>query len=88
MKLWRTPFDQTEKATTPAKVLIDKDRCKGCSYCVEFCPRGALIMSDELNPKGYTLAAVADESKCLGCGLCDILCPEFAIHLEIIFNES
>jgi 2-oxoglutarate ferredoxin oxidoreductase subunit delta len=88
MKLWRTPFDQAEKATKPTKVLIDKDRCKGCSYCVEFCPRSALIMSEELNPKGYTLAAVADESKCLGCGLCDILCPEFAIHLELDSNES
>ena len=88
MKLWRTPFDQTEKATRPVKVLIDKEICKGCGYCVEFCPRGALVMSDELSPKGYTLAAVADESKCLGCGLCDILCPEFAIHVISNYNES
>lgn len=82
MKLWRTPFDQAEKATQPPQVVIDKERCKGCGYCVEFCPRGALEMTTELNPKGYTLAAVADRDKCLGCGLCDILCPEFAIHLE------
>ena len=88
MKLWRTPFDQAEKVITPLKVVIDKERCKGCSYCVEFCPRGALEMSTELNPKGYTLAAVADASKCLGCGLCDILCPEFAIHIESNDNQS
>jgi len=88
MKLWRTPFDQVEKATKPAKVLIDKDRCKGCGYCVEFCPRAVLEMSEELNPKGYTLAIVADESKCLGCGLCEMLCPEFAIYLELSDNES
>ncbi len=88
MKLWRTPFDQADKATRPTKVLIDKERCKGCGFCVEFCPRGAVEMSDELNPKGYTLAAVADESKCLGCSLCDILCPEFAVHLESNDNES
>jgi len=88
MKLWRTPFDQTEKVITPPKVIIDKDRCKGCGYCVEFCPRGTLEMSDELNLKGYTLAAVADESKCLGCGLCDILCPEFAIHVILNDNQS
>ena len=88
MKLWRTPFDQAEKAIRPAKVLIDKERCKGCGYCVEFCPREALVMSDELSSKGYTLAAVADESKCLGCGLCDILCPEFAIHVVSNYNES
>ena len=48
----------------------------------------SLEMSDELNPKGYTLAVVSDESRCLNCGLCDILCPEFAIHLESNDNES
>jgi 2-oxoglutarate ferredoxin oxidoreductase subunit delta len=88
MKLWRTPFDHAEKATTPGKVLINKDRCKGCAFCVEFCPRGALEMSDELSPKGYTLAVVADESKCLACGLCDVLCPEFAIHLISTDHQS
>ena len=45
-------------------------------------------MSEELNPKGYTLAIVVDESKCLGCGLCEMLCPEFAIYLELSDNES
>jgi 2-oxoglutarate ferredoxin oxidoreductase subunit delta len=82
MKLWRTPFDQAEKATKPGRVFIDGERCKGCGYCAEFCPRDALRMSEELNAKGYTLAAVADESRCLGCSLCEIMCPEFAIHVE------
>ena len=88
MKLWRTPFDQAEKATRPPKVLIDKERCKGCGYCVEFCPRGTLEMSKEGTPEGYTLDAVTDQSKCLGCGLCEILCPEFAVHLEPDDQES
>jgi 2-oxoglutarate ferredoxin oxidoreductase subunit delta len=83
MKMWRTPFDQAEKAVKPTTVVIDKERCKGCSFCVDFCPRGALEMSEELSSKGYTLAAVADESKCMGCGLCEVLCPEFAIHVYI-----
>lgn len=82
MKMWRTPFDQAEKAVKPGKVVIDKERCKGCGFCVDFCPREALQMTDELSPKGYTLAAVADETKCMSCGLCEILCPEFAIHVE------
>ena len=86
--MWRTPFDLAEKAIKPPKVVIDKERCKGCGYCVEFCPKEALRTSEELSPKGYTLVEVADESKCLGCGLCEVLCPEFAIHLEIAGNES
>jgi len=88
MKLWRTPFDQAEKTIAPPRVLIDRERCKGCGYCAEFCPRGALEMSDETNLKGYTLAAVADASVCLGCGLCDILCPEFAVRLVFDERES
>lgn len=81
-KLWRKPFDHEQKATKPGKVTIDRERCKGCGYCVEFCPRDALVMSEELGPKGYTLAKVADTNKCLGCGLCEIICPEFAIRME------
>jgi len=82
MKLWRKPFDSAEKATRPARVLINLDRCKGCGYCVEFCPRGCLVMSDKLSPKGYFAAEVADGDKCLGCGLCEIICPEFGVHLS------
>jgi 2-oxoglutarate ferredoxin oxidoreductase subunit delta len=80
MKLWRKPFDQAEKAAKPSKVVIDKNRCKGCSYCVEFCPREALLMSQEMNAKGYLFPEVV-EGKCLGCGLCEIICPDFGIHV-------
>ena len=86
--MWRKPFDQAEKATKPGKVVIDGEWCKGCGYCVEFCPREVLAMSKELNPKGYYLVEVADESKCPGCGLCEILCPEFAIKLLSSNDEN
>ena len=87
-KLWRKPFDHEEKATKPGKVLIDRERCKGCGFCVEFCPKEALKMSEELGPKGYTIAKVTDKSKCLGCGLCEIICPEFAIKMESGDNDK
>ena len=80
-KLWRKPFDAEKKATVPGKVIINKERCKGCAYCTEYCPTGALKMGDELGPKGYLLARVEDESKCLNCGLCEIICPDYAIHV-------
>ena len=82
MKLWRKPFDYTEKTIMPAQVCIDKERCKGCGFCVNFCPREVIKMSSELSPKGYNFAVVDDESKCLSCGFCDIVCPEFAIKLS------
>ncbi len=81
MKLWRKPFDQEEKATRPSRVIINKNMCKGCGYCVEFCPTGALAMSQETNNKGYLLPEVVDNSKCLGCGLCEAICPDFGIKV-------
>jgi 2-oxoglutarate ferredoxin oxidoreductase subunit delta len=86
-KMWRKPFDAEENKFKSPQIFINKDRCKGCGYCTEFCPRDALVMSREINEKGYTSAAIADESKCLGCGLCEIMCPEFAIKLARINNE-
>ena len=82
MRLWRKPFDYIEKATILAKIYIDTERCKGCGYCVEFCPREVLVMTSELNPKGYTLVAVDDESKCLACCFCEVICPEFGIKVS------
>jgi 2-oxoglutarate ferredoxin oxidoreductase subunit delta len=82
MKLWRKPFDYLEEAPTACHVYIDEERCKGCSYCVEFCPREVLNMSNKLNPKGYLLPVIDDETKCLACGYCEVVCPEFAIRLS------
>ena len=81
MKLWRKPFDQEEKAAKPSRVIINKDRCKGCEYCVAFCPTEALAMSQETNAKGYLLPRAADAKKCVGCGLCETICPDFAIFV-------
>jgi 2-oxoglutarate ferredoxin oxidoreductase subunit delta len=88
MKLWRKPFDQEEKAARPSRVSINKDRCKGCEYCVEFCPTGALAMSQEMNAKGYLLPELVDKDKCLGCGLCEAICPDFGIEVVLEGNEQ
>jgi 2-oxoglutarate ferredoxin oxidoreductase subunit delta len=81
MKLWRKPLDVTEKPAARNQVVIDKNRCKGCGYCVDFCPREVLKMSTNINPKGYTLPAIVDEDKCLNCGYCEKICPEFAVKI-------
>ncbi|MBN2561909.1 MAG: 4Fe-4S binding protein [Phycisphaerae bacterium] len=61
------------------RVTIIRDRCKGCGYCVEFCPMKALKMSREFNDKGYHFPEVADSQACTGCDLCGMFCPDFAI---------
>lgn len=79
--LWRKPFDSEDKASTPGEVHVESAQCKGCGYCVEFCPRKVLVMGDVINSKGYTYAQVAAGKDCLCCGLCEIICPEFAIKV-------
>jgi 2-oxoglutarate ferredoxin oxidoreductase subunit delta len=82
MKLWRKSFDAAQVATKPARISIYEQRCKGCGYCVEYCPRGVLKMGTELSARGYYLAVVDDDSKCLACGFCEIVCPEFAVQVS------
>ena len=60
-------------------VELNEERCKGCTYCVKYCPTGALEMSDRLNHKGYKLPMLAYPDKCNGCDLCGRYCPDFAI---------
>ena len=88
MKLWRQPFDAAQKATKPGQIHIDVERCKGCSFCTDFCPREVLQMSSELGPKGYNFAVVDDESKCLACGFCELICPEFAIKISTPLDNN
>jgi 2-oxoglutarate ferredoxin oxidoreductase subunit delta len=79
MKYWRTPYDIDEVKIPHGEIHIIKDRCKGCSFCVEFCPKNVLEMSEEYNMKGYHPPYVKNPDKCVNCGLCEMLCPEFAI---------
>lgn len=81
MKLWRTPFDSTHSSEPLAYMQIDRDRCKGCGFCVEYCPRDVLKMGSELSSKGYQLAVINEADKCLACGFCELICPEFAVKL-------
>ncbi|MFC1992715.1 ferredoxin family protein [Chloroflexota bacterium] len=63
------------------QIHVLKERCKGCGFCVEFCPRGVLHESTELNRKGHHPAYADNDSNCTNCGLCDLMCPEFAIYI-------
>lgn len=61
-------------------VLVDIERCKGCGYCVEFCPLGVLAMSAKFNASGYHYPEIIAPEKCGGCDLCGMYCPDFAIY--------
>jgi 2-oxoglutarate ferredoxin oxidoreductase subunit delta len=80
MKYWRKPLDRTKTDTTTGKAVIIDDRCKGCGFCVAYCPRGVLRLSARFNKKGYHPPEVVDAEKCVNCHFCEVLCPDFAIY--------
>ncbi|HOP86943.1 MAG TPA: ferredoxin family protein [Syntrophorhabdaceae bacterium] len=63
------------------EIKIDQERCKGCSLCVEFCPKKALFISEKLNMKGYFVAAFDEKKECTGCISCVLVCPDVAIEV-------
>jgi len=62
-------------------IKINKNLCKSCGYCVEFCPKKVLKTGTESNQKGYQYIYAADAGNCIDCGICAIMCPEAAISL-------
>jgi len=56
--------------------VINREWCKGCEICVEFCPKDALAM-DEMEK-----ANLAFPEKCDGCGMCELRCPDLAIEVK------
>ena len=65
-----------------AKAIFNADRCKGCGLCVTACPKKIVILSNEINAKGYQPAACSDQAACIGCAFCAQICPDSIITVE------
>ena len=90
MKYWREPLDLKDIQVPHGEIHVLVERCKGCGWCIEYCPREVLEISDETNSKGYHPPLAAKSEFCASCGLCELLCPEFAIYVvetkgEVVF---
>lgn len=84
MKFWRLPLDAEAHSIPQGIVNIIENRCKGCGFCIEFCPNSCLKESKRFNAKGYhTPEVVMQAEDCVECGLCGLICPEFAIYTEL-----
>jgi 2-oxoglutarate ferredoxin oxidoreductase subunit delta len=81
VKYWRKPLDLNEIRVPHGQIHVLVERCKGCGWCIEYCPRGVLEISEEINSKGYHPPRAQISDACVSCGLCELLCPEFAIYV-------
>lgn len=80
----RRPLDSGTVRVPVGQVYVIPERCKGCRFCIEFCPEQVLEDSPGMNAKGYHYPVVVEgkEQACVNCAFCKLVCPEFAIYTE------
>lgn len=66
-------------------IVIDRELCKGCAYCIDACPFGIIVIEEQFNKKGVFPASLGDPDRCTGCAMCAQMCPEIAIE---VFREE
>ena len=63
------------------KITVNNDRCKGCGFCIDACPKKCISFSADLNKIGYHYAMLKNEKDCIGCGFCYQVCPDICIEV-------
>ncbi|NLN15014.1 MAG: 4Fe-4S binding protein [Tissierellia bacterium] len=59
------------------ELILNKEWCKGCWICVEFCPKQVLDMKDGK-------CQIVNLEDCIYCQLCEIRCPDNAIYIKTV----
>ncbi len=61
---------------------VQTEKCKGCGFCIVFCPKKVLEISDQVSAEGYFPAYQARPENCIHCAICCTMCPDIAINIE------
>ncbi|MCK4529025.1 4Fe-4S binding protein [candidate division WOR-3 bacterium] len=65
------------------KITVNEEWCKGCGFCVEFCPNEVYEMGED------AIAHPVHEERCIGCYYsCEDRCPDFAIEIKEVTDEE
>ena len=60
----------------PGTLTLNRERCSGCSRCIEVCPHAVFALAERK-------ALIVDQGSCMECGACMKNCPVGAIGVEI-----
>ncbi|HPY21618.1 MAG TPA: glycyl-radical enzyme activating protein [Bacteroidales bacterium] len=63
-----------ESRSFKAEKMYAKNKCIGCSSCVDICPENALVLTAE--------GIRTDFAKCKVCGKCAVVCPTKAMEMS------
>jgi 2-oxoglutarate ferredoxin oxidoreductase subunit delta len=88
-KMSRREFLRGSLPKNPGKLLIDREKCTGCTLCVIDCPTKALVIHPGDEKDSYQL--LFQQEVCNACGLCEKSCPEHCLKFidrELAEDES
>lgn len=61
-------------------IVVNTERCKGCSLCVAACPKDVIALADrKVNVHGYPYVYDVNPEACIGCSSCAVVCPDGCI---------
>lgn len=74
------------------RIVIDKDRCTGCTKCAVDCPYNAIQMIPRNDDSAHKLIAIENQNLCVSCGVCLGSCDGLAVSLgdlpvELLWNS-
>ena len=72
----KSAFGRDKKYKKKKRLPLDKE-CYSCTSCENICPRGAIVMEE--NVVGFKYPKIVEE-KCVHCGLCMMHCPRLSIN--------
>jgi 2-oxoglutarate ferredoxin oxidoreductase subunit delta len=72
------------------RIIVLRERCKGCGLCIQSCPKGLLSIEKDFNEQGFYPAYLISSKGCTGCALCAVSCPDVAIEVykQVESHES
>lgn len=62
------------------EIVINRDWCKGCGICVQFCQSRVL----ELDAREKSVPVRQED--CICCKMCELRCPDLAV--EVLTEEG